>query len=81
VRILQTAVPIIGWLDANIGLHCRVPSLRQISNAKLPSQHFKLKVEAQHDVQIVGQLVGVGANQGPRDFIDGTVERGKRNTR
>ena len=61
--VLQTAVAIVGRRDAKIGLHCRAPSLRQVLHAELALEQFQLEIEAQHDVQIVGHLVGVSANE------------------
>jgi hypothetical protein len=49
--------------DAKIGLHCRAPSLRQVPHAELALKQYILEIEPQHDVQIVGQLVRVGANE------------------
>src|SRR5205823_4457508 len=69
------------WRDAKVGLHCCIPGLRQVRYAEAALQHFKLKIEAQHDVQIVGYFVGVGANERPRHLIDGAMERGKWNAR
>ena len=77
MHVLQTAVAIVGWRDAKLSLHCRTPSLRQVLHAKLALEQSKLKIEAQHDVQIVGYLVRVGANERSRHLIDGTMERGK----
>ena len=42
--------------------------------AQLAFQHFQLEIEAQHDVEIVGHLVGVGADERARDLVDGAVE-------
>ena len=75
MHVLQTAVAIIGWRDAKVGLHCRTPSLRQVLQAKVALEQSKLKIEAQHDVQIVGYLVRVGADKRPRYLIDGAMER------
>ena len=67
--VLQTAVAIVGWRDAKVGLHCRTPSLRQVLHAKLALEQSKLEIEAQHDVQIVGDLVRVGANKRSRHLL------------
>ena len=74
MHVLQAAVAIVGRLDAEIGAHARAPRFGQVLHRELAFQHFQLEIEAQHDVQIVGDLVGVGADQRPRDLVDGAVE-------
>ena len=55
---------------------------RQASGRSLTAQpalqQVQLQVEAQHDVEIVGHLVGVGADQRALDLVDGAVERVER---
>lgn len=63
VHVLQTAVAIVGRYDAEIGLHGGAPSLGQIFHAQSAFEQLELEVEAQHDVQIVGDLIGIGADQ------------------
>ena len=41
-------------------------------------EQLELEVEAQHDVQVVGHLVGVGADQRALDLVDRAVERVER---
>ena len=40
MRVLQTAVAIIGWRDGEVGLHCGMPSLRQVLYAELALEQF-----------------------------------------
>src|SRR5436190_18977605 len=62
-----------------MGAHRRAPSLRKIFHAEPALKQLQLKIEAHHDVQIVGHLVGVSANDGARYFVDCPMEHGNRN--
>ena len=81
VHVLQAAVAIVGRRDAEIGFHARAPRLRQILHRELAFQHFQLEIEAQHDVEIVGHLVGVGADERTRHLVDGAVKGLERHVR
>jgi hypothetical protein len=37
-------------------------------------QKIELKVEAQHDMQAVGDLVGISPDEGSSDLVDGAIE-------
>ena len=52
----------------------RSPRLGQVLDGQLALQHLQLKVKAQHDVQVVGHLVGFGADEGALHLVDGPVE-------
>ena len=77
--VLQTAVAIVWRNDAKIGRHGRTPSLRQILHAEPPLQQVKFEPEAQHDVKVVGHLIGVGPDQRTRHFVNGAMKRRERN--
>ena len=78
VHVLQAAVAVVGRGDAEVGLEARAPGLGQVLDREPALQQLQLQVEAQHDVQIVGHLVGVGADQRALDLVDGAVERVER---
>src|SRR5262249_16305264 len=44
-------------------------------------QHVELEPESKHDVEIVGDLVGVSTNERTLDFVDGAIERVERHGR
>ena len=74
VHILQAAVAIVRRLDAEVGLEARAPGFGQVLHLEPPLQQIELQIEAQHDVQVVRHLVGVGADQRALDLVDGAIE-------
>ena len=74
MHVLQAAVAIVGRGEAEVRLEARAPGLGQVLDREPAFQHGQLQVEPHHDVQIVGHLVGVGADQRPLDLVDGAVE-------
>ncbi len=79
MHVLQTAIAVIGRRDCEIALVARAPRLRQIFHRKLALEQFELEIEPQDDVEIVGHLVGVGADERARDLVDGAIEGLTRN--
>ena len=75
VHILQAAVAVVGRTDTEIGLVAGMPRFRQILHRQLPFEQFAFEIEADHHMQIVGHLVGVGADQRALDLVDGAIER------
>ena len=59
--------------DAKVGLHWRAPGLGQVLNAELALEQFQLEIEAQHDLQIVGHLVVVSANDRACHRFNGAI--------
>ena len=72
--ILQHAVGVVGHLDAQVLAHAGVPGLGQVGEAQLAFHDFLLQLEAQDDVQVVGGLVGLHADERRLDLVDGAVE-------
>ena len=72
--VLQAAVAIVGRRDAEILLHAGAPRLRQVFHLQPAFQQVHLEIETHHDVEIVGHLVGVGADQRAFDPVDGAIE-------
>ena len=74
MHVLQAAVAVVGRHHAQIGVHSLAPGFRQIFHRQAALQHLQLQIEPQHDVEIVGHLVGVAADQRARDLVDGAIE-------
>ena len=79
MNVLKAAVAIVVWRDVQMGAHRLAPSLWKVLHAERALEQLQLKIEAYHDVQIVGHLVGVSANDGARHFVDGPMEHGNWN--
>ena len=60
-----------GTVEPEVLAHPRVPGLRQVARASIrPVDHLLLELEAEDDVQVVGRLVGLDADQrGPHRLI------------
>ena len=72
--VLQTAVSVIGNIDAQVLVHKTAPQGGDIAGRCLAGKEQALDLIAHHDVEGIGELVGLGANErGARD-VDGTVE-------
>ena len=63
VHVLEHAARVVGHLDAEELPHPRVPRLRQVGERELAGDELLLELEAEDDVQRVGDLVGVDADQ------------------
>lgn len=74
MHVLQDAIAVIRGADAKIRFEAFVPGFGQVFDSQLAFQHLQLEVEAQHDVQVVGHLVGVGADERALDLVDRAVE-------
>ncbi len=72
--ILQHAVLGLGRDHAQVGPVALVPGLGQIAHGQTAFEHGQLEVEADHDVEVVGHLVGVGADERALDLVDRPVE-------
>ena len=84
VHVLEHAEGVVRRLDAEIVPHPLVPDLRQLLQLDRVGQQLLLELEAEDDVQVVGRLVRLDADQRGRDPVDGAVpvvERGARERR
>ena len=61
--VLQAAVGGAGRAHLQPLLHAAVPGLGQIAHRQLARQQFLLQLIAQQDVQRIGQLIGIDADQ------------------
>ena len=62
MHVLQAPVAIVGRQEAEVGPHSLAPGLGKIFDPQAALEHLQLEVEAQHDVEIVSDLVRIGAN-------------------
>ena len=74
MAVLQNAVLVVRHVDAEIFLVKAVPLARQVVHLEFAVHHTLFKLVAHHDVQAVGDLVGLGADEGRLRLIDGAVE-------
>ena len=74
VGILEDALPVVGHVHAQIRLVQAVPLGGQVVGRQLPGEHPPLQLIAHHDMQAVGQLVGLGADQGGLGLVDHAVK-------
>ena len=57
-----------------MGLHTCAPGLGQIFGPQTALEQFQLQSETQHDVKVVGHLVGISADQRSFDSVNGAIE-------
>ena len=74
MAVLQNAVLVVRHVDAEVFLVKAVPLARQVVYLELAVHHALFELVAHHDVQAVGDLVGLGADEGRLRLIDGAVE-------
>ncbi len=69
VHILHHAVSVIWWNDAQVRPVALAPGFSQVTHRQGSFQQGDLEIEAQHDMQVVGDFVGFGADQCAGDFV------------
>ena len=74
MHVLQTAIAVVARSNAEIGLHAGAPSFGEILDAEMAFEQFQLQVETHHDMQIIGDLVGIRADQGAFNLVDRAVK-------
>ena len=72
--VLEAARGVVGGLDPQELLHLRVPGMRQVAGTEGAVHEGGLELEAQDDVERVGDLVGVHADEGGLDLVERPVE-------
>ena len=73
MHVLQYSILVVGRLRPSSN-SCARPGVAKVANRKPALEHGLLKIETDHDVQVVGHLVRVGANERPFDLVDGAIE-------
>src|SRR4051794_32088164 len=63
VHVLQHAFGVARHVDAEVLPHAAVPLVRQLFERELLGEHRLLELEAEDDVQVVGRLVRLDADQ------------------
>ena len=61
--VLQAADPVLGDGQAEIVLDALVPDTGQVLAGEVAFDHGPLEFEAEHDVQVVGDLVRLDADE------------------
>ena len=74
VAVLQNAVLVVRHVDAEVLLVKSVPFARQVVYLEFAVHHALFQLIAHHDVQAVGDLVGLGADERGLGLVDSTVE-------
>ena len=75
MHVLQHAARIVGHIDAEQLLHLGVPRLGQVVERERAGDELLLELEAEDDVERVGDLVRVDPDQPGRDAVDPAVPR------
>jgi len=74
MNILQAALRVIGWRDAQKILDRTVPGARQIGDRQIARHHRALQPKAHDDMRRIGHFVGIDANQRAFDVAPKTAE-------
>ena len=74
VDVLQAAVGVIGYIHAEVLFVLGVPCSGQVGHGQRALHQRLLQLIADHDVQRVGQLVSLGADQAGLGAVDGAPD-------
>ena len=74
VDILQDAVAVIWRDNSKVCFEAFVPGFGQVADRQGAFEQLQFKIEAQHDMQVVGHLVCVGADERAFNLVDGAIE-------
>ena len=74
VHVLQASQAVVRGHQPQVVLHGGVPGLGDLPDLKASLQKRQLQLEAQHDVEVVGHLVGLDPHQRGLDAVDGPME-------
>ncbi len=69
--VLKTALGVIGDLQAEEFLEELVPCGREIADFEIPGNKAGFELETEKDVEVVGDLVGLDADEGALHGIGG----------
>src|SRR4029453_3163108 len=59
VHVLEHSVGVVGGAQPEIGVIPRVPRLGKVAQLELAGEDLQLELEADQDVKVVGELVGL----------------------
>lgn len=65
---------IIGDFDVQHIFDCSIPRGRHVADRQLAREKLCFKLCSQHDVEVVGQLISLNANQARLGSVDRSVE-------
>ena len=74
VDILQHALRVIGGNHTQVGLHLRVPGFGQVGHLEVLGEQSDFQLEAQDDVEVVGDLIGFHPDEGGFHPVERPVE-------
>ena len=74
MHVLKHAEAVVGRLDADERAHALVPGVGQVADREGSAHQRELELEAQEDVQVIGDLVGLDADQRRLDQVGGAHE-------
>src|SRR4051794_33419001 len=74
MNVLQTSFAVAWYIEAEIRLHPLLPRGWDVGYFQLSGDEPSFEVNAQHDMKVVGQLVGFGPNETRRCCVDGGME-------
>ena len=72
--VLHHPLSVVGRRHAQVGLHLFIPGPGQVGHPEVAPDQGPLQLEAQQDVQIVGNFIGLGADQVRPHLIDRQVK-------
>ena len=73
--VLQDPARVVRDVDPQVVLHASIPRFRELAQLDGAADDLLLELEAQDDVQVVGRLVGLDADQRRAHLVDRPVER------
>ena len=76
VNVLKAAQPVFLDLEPEPFAHHGVPHVRQVRDAQVALEHLLLDLIPDHDVEVVGDLVGFHTDEARFDLVGDEVHRG-----
>ena len=61
--VLQHPISIVGRPDTEVAFHTVIPSRGEIGDTEISLEEFELELEAEHDMKVVRQLIGIDTNE------------------
>jgi hypothetical protein len=74
VGVLQYAERLVLGNEAQILIHLRVPRFREVGDSEAVLEEIHLELEAQEDMEVVGELVRLCPYLRRPDGVDGPVD-------
>ena len=74
VNILQHPVTVVRRMEAQTLLVAGVPGCWQVGDAEFAFEQIKFQPKADDDMEVIGDLIGLGADERTLHLVDGLVE-------